>query len=270
MNTAPDEITKEQRTCAKAVNFGFIYGQREGGFIAVAKKNYGIEVSFDEAKAYRNAFFTSYPRIALWHEEVALSIKKTGAIRTINGWERRFHTETNKMICEKEKSLERKQSQIDSLEKRLLKEKELRATYQYRLQSAPHLQRSHSLLKKKEELVVELEARLKKLQYERNELVRRVKLAKSEENVVYVPRMLDEYRNILFSAYNLPIQGLGCELMAVALSKTYKILSNSSEKIINCVHDEIIIECLKENAEGVCKKLNDSMLSAFIEMFPLF
>lgn len=270
LNIPPDKITKEQRTCAKAVNFGFIYGQRETGFMAVAKNDYGVEVSFEEAEAYRNAFFTSYPRIALWHDEVAQSIKKTGAIRTLNGWERRFHTETDKMIGEKEKALERKHSQIGSLEKRLQKEKELKETYQNRLQNAPYNQRNLSLLNKKEELVAELETRLKNLHFERNDLVRRIKLAKLEKNVVYVPRMLDEYRNILFSAYNLPIQGLGCELMAVALSKTYKALSDTSAKIINCVHDEIIVECLKEDAEGVCEKLNNSMLSAFIEMFPLF
>ena len=267
LNIPPEEITKTQRTCAKAVNFGFIYGQKEGGFISVAKNEYGLEISFNEAKAYRNAFFTSYPKIASWHQEIANSIRNTGAIRTLNGWERRFFLETDKMVLQKEIILERKQKQIKNLTPRLTKEEKLRKGYQDRLQQNPNHPRTQVLFEKKDALVNELKSRLENLCQERHQLERRIKLAKSEQNVVHIPKMLDEYRNILFSAYNLPIQGLGCELMAVALTKTFDTLDDTSAKIVNCVHDEIIVECAQEEAESICKKLKGSMFNAFVEMF---
>lgn len=268
LNIPLEHVTKKQRTCAKAVNFGFIYGQKEGGFIKVAKNDYGIEVSFDEAKDYRNAFFSNYPNIALWHHEIATSIRQTGAIRTLNGWERRFSAETDKMIMEKEKNLERKLLQINNFKLKLNKEERLREGYQERIQKNPNNIRNQTLFAKKDDLINELKSKLAKLDHESKDLARRVKLAKSEQNVVHIPKQLDEYRNILFSAYNLPIQGLGCELMAIALAKTYNSLKNTSAKIINCVHDEIIVECTDNEAERVCQKLRDSMFNAFIEMFP--
>lgn len=268
LNISPDEVTKIQRTCAKAVNFGFIYGQKEAGFITVAKNDYGLEISYNEAQAYRNAFFASYPKIASWHQEVANSIRKTGAIRTLNGWERRFTSETDKMVCEKEKTLERKHNQIASLDARLSKEEQLQRGYQKRLQEQPTHSRTQDLLEKKNALVDELRPRLEKLRQESRQLERKIKLAKSEQNVVHIPKMLDEYRNILFSAYNLPIQGLGCELMAVALTKTYDCLQGTSAQIINCVHDEIIVECAQEEAENISQKLKTSMFDAFVDMFP--
>lgn len=268
LNISPDEITKMQRTCAKAVNFGFIYGQKEAGFISVAKNDYGLGISFEEAQIYRNAFFASYPKIASWHQEVADSIRKTGSIRTLNGWERRFILETNKIICEKEKSLERKRKQEESLASRLFKEQALQKGYQNRLQQNPFHSRTQDLLEKKNILVHDLQMRLDKLRQESRQLQRRIKLAKSEPNVVHIPKMLDEYRNILFSAYNLPIQGLGCELMAVALTKAYDALQGTSAQIINCVHDEIIVECAQKEAERISRKLNAAMFDAFIKMFP--
>ena len=268
LNISPDEVTKMQRTCAKAVNFGFIYGQKESGFISVAKNDYGLEISYDEAQAYRNAFFASYPKIASWHQEVANSIRKTGAIRTLNGWERRFTLETDKMVCKKETTLERKQKQVANLDARLSKEKQLLRGYQERLQKKPTHSRTKDLLEKKNILVDELRLRLEKLRQESRQLERRIKLAKSEQNVIHIPKMLDEYRNILFSAYNLPIQGLGCELMAVALTQAYDSLQGISAQIINCVHDEIIVECALEEAESISQKLRAVMFDAFVDMFP--
>ena len=117
-------------------------------------------------------------------------------------------------------------------------------------------------------LANEIPASLDKLRQESRQLERRIKLAKSEQNVVHIPKMLDEYKNILFSAYNLPIQGLGCELMAVALIKAYNSLEGTAAQIINCVHDEIIVECGQEEAKNISQKLNTAMFDAFVDMFP--
>jgi len=64
----PDEITKEERKLAKAVNFGFLYGMGWKKFIEYARDNYEITVTETQAKEYRKAFFTKWPRLLPWHD----------------------------------------------------------------------------------------------------------------------------------------------------------------------------------------------------------
>jgi DNA polymerase-1 len=63
-------VTKEHRQLAKALNFGLVYGMGAGGFQAYAKAQYGLDLTFDQATAYRRAFFASYPGLARWHADV--------------------------------------------------------------------------------------------------------------------------------------------------------------------------------------------------------
>ena len=64
-----EAVTKDDRQLAKAVNFGFLYGQRGKGFQTYARINYGVDVSLDEAIRLRDKFFERYQGIALWHED---------------------------------------------------------------------------------------------------------------------------------------------------------------------------------------------------------
>lgn len=61
------QVTKEQRKMAKAVNFGFLYGMWWKKFRKYADEKYDIQVSDEEAKAYREAFFTQYKGLEPWH-----------------------------------------------------------------------------------------------------------------------------------------------------------------------------------------------------------
>lgn len=61
-----DAVTKEQRTNAKAVNFGFIYGMGWKKFVAYAKWTYGVTFTEDEAKEVKDIFFQTYSQYYTW------------------------------------------------------------------------------------------------------------------------------------------------------------------------------------------------------------
>lgn len=65
----PDLVTKDERKKAKPVNFGFLYGMSATTFITTAWNNYGVEVTMEEAIAFRKAFFEAYPKLQEWHKK---------------------------------------------------------------------------------------------------------------------------------------------------------------------------------------------------------
>ncbi len=67
--TGKEEITKEERKLAKAVNFGLIYGQGAQGLKDYARSGYGVDMGLEEAELYRRRFFATYPGIRAWHDE---------------------------------------------------------------------------------------------------------------------------------------------------------------------------------------------------------
>jgi DNA polymerase-1 len=65
-----ETVNKEQRQLAKALNFGLLYGMGSKGFQGYAKAKYALDLSEDQANAYRMAFFKAYPGLAAWHRRV--------------------------------------------------------------------------------------------------------------------------------------------------------------------------------------------------------
>jgi len=65
---APEEVTKNDRQLAKAVNFGLLYGAGAETFRKVAKSDYGIEITSKEAVNFRTKFFELYKGVKRWHE----------------------------------------------------------------------------------------------------------------------------------------------------------------------------------------------------------
>jgi len=63
-----DQVSKEQRKMAKAVNFGFLYGMYPRKFQAYAFENYDLKVSMGDAELFRKQFFESYPDLLRWHD----------------------------------------------------------------------------------------------------------------------------------------------------------------------------------------------------------
>jgi uracil-DNA glycosylase family 4 len=63
-----EDVTKEERKKAKAVNFGYVYGMGAKKFVVYGFENYGVTVTQEEAQKDREGFFEDYPGLRPWHE----------------------------------------------------------------------------------------------------------------------------------------------------------------------------------------------------------
>ena len=78
-NTPIEEVTKEQRSHAKAVNFGIVYGISDYGL----SEQIGVAVKV--AKNYIENYFEKYPQIKAFEEGVIEKAKQDGYVETIYG-----------------------------------------------------------------------------------------------------------------------------------------------------------------------------------------
>ena len=69
--TSVGSVTKAQRQAAKAVNFGLIFGMGAAGLAAYARQSYGVDMTQEQAAAFRERFFKAYPGISAWHQRIA-------------------------------------------------------------------------------------------------------------------------------------------------------------------------------------------------------
>ncbi len=167
--------------------------------------------------------------------------------------------------------MQRKTAQRDRQKEKIQSEEQILERHCERVAKDPGNLRTKELFHKKEACITELKEKYRAIVQGCYILNARVTNAKKERNILMVPRILEEKCNILFAAYNLPIQGLGCELMAVALAKVHRRgLVRTSANIINCIHDEIVIECNTKEANHVSAALTHAMEGAFSEMFPKY
>src|SRR5215208_2293234 len=67
--TRREDVSKDDRKLAKAVNFGLLYGMGAKGLQFYALKSYGVEMSPEEASLYRKRFFQSYLGLKRWHDK---------------------------------------------------------------------------------------------------------------------------------------------------------------------------------------------------------
>jgi DNA polymerase I len=66
--TRGEDIGKDDRKLAKAVNFGLLYGMGAKGLQSYALRSYGVEMGLEEAILYRRRFFETYPGLKRWHD----------------------------------------------------------------------------------------------------------------------------------------------------------------------------------------------------------
>ena len=90
MNKKIEDVTKEERQSAKASNFGLIYGQSADGFRQSAETEYGLHLTSDQCKKFRDAFFRSYNGFLPWHDRVRAELRIKGYVEYPTGRRRRF------------------------------------------------------------------------------------------------------------------------------------------------------------------------------------
>lgn len=92
-----EEVTKEMRRKAKAVNFGIIYGQTSFGL------SEAIGITPTEAKKFIEKYFKTYPKIKEYMDKTVTSVKLNGYVSTLFGRKRYLKDELesrNRMIRE--------------------------------------------------------------------------------------------------------------------------------------------------------------------------
>src|SRR5215207_7047756 len=84
--TGKEQVSKEDRKLAKAVNFGLLYGMGAAGLRHYARGSYGVEMTSEEAERYWRGFFETYPRLKAWHDREYRELKKGSTeTRTLTG-----------------------------------------------------------------------------------------------------------------------------------------------------------------------------------------
>ena len=78
-NKKPELITKEERSAAKAINFGIVYGQ---GPMALAES---LDISVSKAKEYIDSYFTRYDTLKEWINKTAAKARQEGYVKTFMG-----------------------------------------------------------------------------------------------------------------------------------------------------------------------------------------
>lgn len=78
-NVKPEDVTKEMRSGAKAINFGIVYGQ---GPLALSQS---LGISMSEAKNYIDAYFKRYATVKNWINATAEQARKSGYVKTLFG-----------------------------------------------------------------------------------------------------------------------------------------------------------------------------------------
>ena len=90
----PEEVTPQDRSNAKAVNFGIIYGI---GDYALSQD---LGITRAEARSYIDRYYDRYPKIGNYFEEVKTQAKEKGYVSTIMGRRRQIPeiNASNKMV----------------------------------------------------------------------------------------------------------------------------------------------------------------------------
>jgi DNA polymerase-1 len=98
-----EEVTKAERTSAKISNFGLLYGAGAATLQKQAVAQYGVDLSFDEAKELVNGFREAYPTLKQWQDKEGNKTTKAvntaiGRRRILVGFNDKYTTRINTQV----------------------------------------------------------------------------------------------------------------------------------------------------------------------------
>lgn len=65
-----EEITKAERTAAKGVNFGLLFGGGARGLKEYVRASYGVDMTLEEAEQAKVTFHETYPAFSFWQQAI--------------------------------------------------------------------------------------------------------------------------------------------------------------------------------------------------------
>ena len=74
--------------------------------------------------------------------------------------------------------------------------------------------------------------------------------------------------NYYTGSLNFPVQGAAAEVLYATLGRLPRALSGLDVKIVNCVHDEILLEASAADASAAKEALETAMTLGFRDIFP--
>ena len=80
-----EQVSREERQLAKAVNFGLTFGMGAKAFVAYARDVYGVTVTLAQAHRFRNRFLSRFAGIRTWHTRVSRESWSLPGSRTASG-----------------------------------------------------------------------------------------------------------------------------------------------------------------------------------------
>ena len=74
-----DDVTREQRGSAKAINFGILYG------MGPQRLSRDLKISMDEGRAFLDAYFREFPKVPEFQQQAVESARSKGYVSTLLG-----------------------------------------------------------------------------------------------------------------------------------------------------------------------------------------
>ena len=96
-----EEVTKEERTKAKAINFGLLYGMQKESLPGYALKNYGVAMTSTEAMRFYRRYFEARKELKAWHDKIRRLFFENGRsldMYTLTGRRRRRITKLTEVF----------------------------------------------------------------------------------------------------------------------------------------------------------------------------